>query len=51
MFHPAGGASGQLSGQTPGFGTDHVTPVIELVWLLSVMPGSIVGEEAALAFH
>jgi len=29
VFHPAGGASGQLSRQTPGFGTDRVTPVIE----------------------
>jgi len=28
MFHPAGGESGQLSRQTPGFGTDRVTPVM-----------------------
>ncbi len=26
MFHPAGGESGRLSRQTPGFGTDRVTP-------------------------
>ncbi len=26
-FHPAGGEAGQLSRQTPGFGTDRVTPV------------------------
>jgi hypothetical protein len=26
-FHPAGGASGQLSRQTPGLGTNRVTPV------------------------
>ncbi len=28
-FHPAGGASGQLSRQTPEFGTDRVTLVID----------------------
>jgi hypothetical protein len=28
IFRPAGGESGQLSRQTPGFGTDRVTPVI-----------------------
>ncbi len=29
-FHPAAGASGQLSRQTPGFGTDRVTRMIDI---------------------
>ncbi len=39
-FHPAGGESGQLSRQTPGFGTDRVTRVIYISYAVTNLEGN-----------
>ncbi len=48
-FHPAGGASGQLSRQTPGFGTDRVTRVTYRTYAVCVQTGRLLSITAYFA--
>jgi hypothetical protein len=40
-FRPAGGESGRLSRQMPGFGTDRVTPVIHTTYAVAMQTGRL----------
>jgi len=53
MFHPAGGESGQLSRQTPGFGTDRVTPIIDTTYAVTNLKGNVAcgRAEDTMRFH